>query len=205
MIPPMEFIPFSEKTGQIIPISLWVLKTAIMQKRQWEKNGYKSLKIAVNMSGHVISDESIVDSLCEMLHTFEVMPGEIEIEVTETALMLDLEKAKDSLKRLRAYGVSIALDDFGTGYSSLTYLHTLPFDILKMDREFIKNIKAEDEDSFIYKSVIDLAHNMNLNIVAEGIETKEQRDFLLKNYCDIGQGYYFSKPVSAYEIEKMLM
>jgi len=205
IIPPMEFIPFSEKTGQIIPISIWVLKTAIMQKREWEKKGYESLKIAVNMSGHVIADESIVDTLCEMLQNYEIKPGEIEIEVTETAVMLDLEKAKDSLKRLRSYGISIAMDDFGTGYSSLTYLHSLPFDILKMDREFIKNIKTEDEDSFIYKTVIDLAHNMDLIIVAEGIETREQRDFLLKYNCDLGQGYYFSKPIPASEIEKMLI
>jgi len=204
IIPPMEFIPFSEKTGQIIPISIWVLKTAILQKREWQKKGYESLKIAVNMSGHVIADESVVDTLCKILQTFEVKPGEFEIEVTETALMLDLKKAKDGLEKLRSYGISIAMDDFGTGYSSLTYLHTLPFDILKMDREFIKNIKTEDEDSFIYKTIIDLAHNMDLIVVAEGIETKEQRDFLLKYNCDIGQGYFFSKPVVASEIENML-
>ena len=204
IIPPMEFIPYSEKTGQIVPISIWVLKTAIMQKREWEKKGFETLKIAVNMSGHVIADEAVVDLLCRMLEMFVIKPGEIEIEVTETAVMLDLDIAKDSLERLRSYGISIAMDDFGTGYSSLTYLHTLPFDILKMDREFIKNIKAEDEDSFLYKTVIDLAHNMDLIIIAEGIETKEQKDFLLKNNCDIGQGYFFSKPVPALEIEKML-
>ena len=205
IIPPIEFIPFSEKTGQIIPISIWVLKTAIIQKREWEKKGYESLKIAVNMSGQVIAEETIVDTLCELLQIYEIKPGEIEIEVTETALMLDLEQAKDSLKRLRSYGISIAMDDFGTGYSSLTYLHTLPFDILKMDREFIKNIKTAEDDSFIYKTIIDLAHNMDLIVVAEGIETKEQNDFSLKNDCDIGQGYYFSKPVPASEIEKMLL
>lgn len=205
IIPPMDFIPLSEKTGQIIPISMWVLKTAITQKREWEKKGYPSLKIAVNMSGYVIANETNVDTICEMLENMDVKPGEIEIEVTETAVMLDLEKAKESLLRFRSYGISIAMDDFGTGYSSLTYLHTLPFDILKMDREFIKNIKTKDEDNFIYKTIIDLAHNMDLSIVAEGIETKEQRDFLLKNNCDIGQGYYFSKPISPSEIEKMFI
>lgn len=204
IIPPMDFIPLSEKTGQIIPISMWVLKTAITQKREWEKKGYPSLKIAVNMSGYVIANEAIVDTICEMLESMDIKPGEIEIEVTETAVMLDLEKAKESLLRLRSYGISIAMDDFGTGYSSLTYLHTLPFDILKMDREFIKNIKTKDEDNFIYKTIIDLAHNMDLTIVAEGIETKEQKEFLLKNNCDIGQGYYFSKPIAASEIEKIL-
>lgn len=203
-IPPMEFIPFSEKTGHIIPISIWVLKTAILQKREWDRQGYQPLKIAVNLSGHIIVDEVAMDNIFDMMRSLEVRPGEIEIEVTETALMLDLEKAKGSLMKLRKFGVSIALDDFGTGYSSLTYLHNLPFDILKMDREFIRNIKEENEDNYIYKTVIDLAHNMDLTIVAEGIEVKEQKDFLLKNNCDIGQGYFFSKPLPATEIEKLL-
>lgn len=204
LVSPMEFIPFSEKTGHIIPISIWVMKTAIMQKRAWEEMGYESLKVAINLSGHVIVDEAAMNTICTMLETLHVQPGEIEVEVTETALMIDLEKAKESLERFRAYGISIALDDFGTGYSSLTYLHTLPFDVLKMDREFIKNIKEENEDNYIYKTVIDLAHNMGQVIIAEGIEVKEQRDFLLKNNCDIGQGYYFAKPLPADEINSLL-
>lgn len=203
-IPPMDFIPFSEKTGHIIPISIWVMRTAILQKREWQKKGYRPLRMAINLSGYVIVDKNTIDLICQMLEELKIEPGEIEFEITETALMLDLEIAKESLRRLRAYGISIAIDDFGTGYSSLTYLHTLQFESMKIDREFIKNIKAEDEDSFIYKTVIELAHNLDMMIIAEGIETKEQNDFLLRNNCDIGQGFYYSKPVTADEIERML-
>lgn len=204
-ISPMEFIPLSEETGHIVPISIWVLKKAISQKRVWVDKGFKPLKIAVNMSGYVITDDEIVDLLCKMFDEIDLGPNEIEIEITETAVMRNLEKANENLLRLRAYGITIAMDDFGAGYSSLTYLHKLPIDILKIDREFIRNIHKEDEDSYIYKTVIDLAHNMNLVIVAEGIETKEQKDFLLKNNCDMGQGFYFAKPLPVEEFEKLLM
>ena len=204
-IPPMSFIPISEKNGLIIPISRWTLETAIRQTRKWSETGKIPVKIAVNMSGNIITDDTALDGICAMIEEMEVKPGEIEIEVTETAVMIDLEKAKESLERLRTYGITIAMDDFGTGYSSLTYLQKLPLDYLKIDREFIANIKKEDENSFIYKAVIDLAHNMNIQVVAEGIETKEQREFLIRNGCDIGQGYYFAKPMTASELEPMLL
>lgn len=194
-IPPMEFIPIAEKAGSIIPITIWVLQTAIAKKRMWEAEGLPSVKMAVNLSGHVIVNETVVDKICEIFETMQIKPGELEIEVTETAVMLDLERAKSSLLKLRSYGITVAMDDFGTGYSSLTYLHSLPLDSLKMDREFVNSIENKSEDSLICKTVIDLAHNMNLEVVAEGIETEEQRDFLLSNQCDVGQGYYFSKPV----------
>lgn len=194
-IPPMEFIPIAEKAGSIIPITIWVLQTALQTKRKWEQDGLLSVKVAVNLSGHVLVNEAIVDQICEILENMEIRPGELEIEVTETAVMLDLDKAKRNLLKLRSYGVTIAMDDFGTGYSSLTYLHSLPLDILKMDREFVSNIENKDEDSLICKTVIDLAHNLNLEVVAEGIETAGQKEFLIANECDVGQGYYFSKPV----------
>ena len=194
-IPPMEFIPIAEKAGSIIPITLWVLQTGIETKRKWEMDGLLSVKMAVNLSGHVLVNDAVVDQICEIIESMNIKPGELEIEVTETAVMLDLEKAKNNLLKLRSYGITIAMDDFGTGYSSLTYLHSLPLDILKMDREFVKSIEKKDEDSLICKTVIDLAHNLNLEVVAEGIETIEQKDFLIANHCDVGQGYYFSKPV----------
>ena len=203
-IPPMEFIPFSEKTGHITPISAWVLITAVNQKRKWEEMGYHPAKMAVNLSGYVITDEDSLKQICDVIDDLQIKEGELEIEVTETAVMLQLDQAKESLEKLRETGITIAMDDFGTGYSSLTYLHTLPFDIVKIDRDFIKNIKTSDDESFLYKTVIDLAHNMNLSVVAEGIETLEQKDFLLRNHCDVGQGYYFSKPLPANEIEKLL-
>jgi diguanylate cyclase (GGDEF)-like protein len=203
-VSPMEFIPLSEKTGYIIEISEWVLKTAINQKREWDRKGFPSIKMAINLSGYVITDTKAFENICKILMDLEVKPGEIEVEVTETAVMMELEKAKDNLQRLRDFGISIAMDDFGTGYSSLNYLHLLPFDILKIDREFIKNVKSKEEDIFIYRTVVGLAHDMKLDVVAEGIETKEQEDFLIQNNCDIGQGYFYCKPVPAVDIENIL-
>ncbi len=173
-------------------------------KREWEKMGYHPAKMAVNLSGYVITDEDSLKQICDVIDDLHIKEGELEIEVTETAVMLQLDQAKESLEKLRETGITIAMDDFGTGYSSLTYLHTLPFDIVKIDRDFIKNIKTSDDESFLYKTVIDLAHNMNLTVVAEGIETLEQKDFLIRNHCDVGQGYYFSKPIPANEVEKLL-
>ena len=203
-IPPMEFIPLAEKTRYILPITLFVIKTAITQRREWVKNGYESLKIAVNLSGHVIMEPGAMEQIYALLEAFQVQPEELEIEVTETAIMLELNRAKECLHKLKDYGISIAIDDFGTGYSSLTYLHSLPFDILKIDREFIKDVQKEEEESFIYKTVVDLAHNMKLKVVAEGIETKEQKEFLIKNHCDIGQGFYFDRPIPPDKIEPLL-
>ena len=203
-VSPMEFIPLAEKTRYILPITLFVIKSAIIQRREWINKGYEPLKIAVNLSGHVIMEPGGMEEIYNLLDEYRVLPGELEIEVTETAIMLELNKAKESLHKLKEYGMSIAIDDFGTGYSSLTYLHTLPFDILKIDREFIKDVQNEEEESFIYKTVVDLAHNMKLKVVAEGIETKEQKEFLLKNHCDIGQGYYFERPMHPDKMEPLL-
>ncbi len=203
-IPPMEFIPVAEKTGQITPISKWVLKTAVKQKREWERRGYKTVKLAVNLSGQCITDNNTIESVCKILKEISIRPGEIEIEVTETSVMIDMYKAQNNLQRIREFGITIAMDDFGTGYSSLTYLQELPLDILKIDREFIKHVKTQDEDASIYKAVVEMAHSMKLCVVGEGIETKEQMEFLLKSKCDIGQGFYFSRPLPASEVEKIM-
>lgn len=201
-IPPAEFIPYSEQTGYIIPISEWVLKKAIIQKREWESKGYPQIKMAVNLSGYIFTQDSAFDSICNILSCMNIQPDEIEVEVTETAVMMELDKAQNNLNRLKQMGISIAMDDFGTGYSSLNYLQILPFDILKIDRGFIKNL-TDQKQIYIYQMVVELAHALGLIVVAEGIETVEQKDFLIRNNCDIGQGYYFSKPGTAFEIEKM--
>ena len=199
-IPPAEFIPYAEQMGYIVPISQWVLKEAVQQKKLWERKDYPKIKMAVNLSGYIFTEDTAFESICTLLKDLGVQTDEIEVEVTETAVMMELDKAKDSLERLKHMGMSIAMDDFGTGYSSLNYLQILPFDILKIDRGFIKNI-TEEKQMNIYKMVVELAHTMGLKVVAEGIETKEQKEFLIKNSCDIGQGHYFSKPISATEIE----
>lgn len=202
-ISPMEFIPFAEKNGLISPISYWVLKTAMKQKRDWELQYGVSIKMAVNMSGYCVTDDASMDHVFQMIEEMDVKPGELEIEVTETAVMIDLEKAVENLKRLRSYGISIAMDDFGTGYSSLTYLQRLPIDILKIDREFLNTITISGEDSYIYNSVIELGHNMDLKIIAEGIETIEQRDYIKERGCNMGQGYFYYKPMDAEHLNQI--
>lgn len=200
-IPPLDFISFSEKTGFIIPISKWVLKEAFRQKAQWNTLGHKTMKMSINLSGQMIFQEDLVHQVEKLLKEYQLDPCEIELEVTETAVMTKLAEAKKKLKALRDLGISIAIDDFGTGYSSLVYLQELPCDILKIDREFIKHIESQNEDSYIYNAIVDLAHNLGLKVVTEGVETWEQDRFLFKNHSDIGQGYYFSKPVPHDEAE----
>jgi diguanylate cyclase (GGDEF)-like protein/PAS domain S-box-containing protein len=202
-IPPMEFIPFAEETGHIHSISRWVLKTACNQNKTWKEKGYEHIKIAVNLSGKTLTQKNLVQHIQQTLQQYHINPHEMELEITETAVIADINHSVDILNSLKQLGLIISLDDFGTGYSSLTYLKKLPIDILKMDREFIKNIVSEDEECFIVKTVIELAHNMGLKVVAEGIETKEQLEVLRKSGCDIAQGYYFSKPVPALEIEEL--
>ena len=203
-IPPLEFIPFSEKTGHILEITKWVITTALLQRREWVNRGIRIEKVAVNLSGYIITDDKSINEIYTLLKELRIRDNELEIEVTETAMMMDMEKARENLFKLRDIGISIALDDFGAGYSSLTYLSNLPLDILKIDREFIKNIKTENEDDSIYKAILNLSHNMNLRVLAEGVEIKEQKDFLIKNYCDIAQGYYFCKPLPADKLEEFI-
>ncbi len=202
-IPPMEFIPIAEKTGHILPITMIVLRTAVNQLMQWREKGYCNLKVAVNVSGHIIEDVDMVRQICQMALEAGIPRDNIEIEVTETAIMRNLEKAAQSLEEIHAQGITIAMDDFGTGYSSLTNLHKLPFDVLKIDKDFINTIE-KDEEGYIYKAIIHLAHNMGLSVVAEGVETEDQYEFLKESNCDSVQGYYFSRPLPVSEIESLL-
>lgn len=205
-IPPAEFITFAEETGHIEQIGQWVFKTACKQKREWEKSGYIGMKMSINLSGKRLSEGNLIDNTEKALSINDIIICKgMEVEITETAIMTDLEEAIRVLNELKQIGLTIALDDFGTGYSSLTYLQKLPIDVLKVDREFIKNIMNKNEDYYIFKAIIDLAHNLGLEVVAEGIETKEQLEVLIESGCDIGQGYYFSRPGPAWEIEKLFV
>lgn len=203
-IPPMAFIPFAEEAGYITQIEEWVFQTACEQKKKWERQGYRLVRMCINLSSKMLMQEGVVEKLKEIFHVYDINCSEIELEITETAVIVDLDRAIEVLKQLKALGIHIALDDFGTGYSSLTYLQKLPIDRLKVDREFIKNIRDENEESYIFKLIIDLAHNLGLKVVAEGVETEEQLAFLKKNNCDIGQGYHFSRPVPREELERFL-
>lgn len=202
-ISPMEFIPLAERTGQIEVIDKWVLKTACKQKSEWVKAGYLPVKIAVNLSGRMLMKDDVIQTVKDIINNCMINPGDLELEVTETALIKELDKATGILEELKQLGISIALDDFGTGYSSLTYLQKLPLDILKIDREFLRNVRNEDDEMYIYNAIIGMAHNMGLKVISEGVETNEQKSFLMKNSCDIGQGYYFDRPMPAEKVEQL--
>jgi diguanylate cyclase (GGDEF)-like protein/PAS domain S-box-containing protein len=205
VISPMEFIPLSEETGLIHEIGKWVLKTALLQKKSWEEQGYPHIKMSINLSGKRVTKNDLINEIKELIFKTKLKCDEIQLEVTETAVMEDINASTRILKELSDMGIKIALDDFGTGYSSLTYLEKLPIDIVKLDRDFIKGISNKGQSNVIVESVIKLTHDLNLGIVAEGIETKDQLDFLKLNNCDYGQGYLFSKPVAKEEIEKLLL
>jgi EAL domain-containing protein (putative c-di-GMP-specific phosphodiesterase class I) len=205
IIPPMEFIPIAEETGIINEIGDWVLKTSLIQKRKWENQGYKNLIMSINISAKRICDKAFLKKVKYFLSEIPVNCNEILFEVTETALIENLADSIEVLKELKAMGIKIALDDFGTGYSSLNYLKKLPIDIVKIDKEFIKTISNQENNQLIIQSVIKLIHDLNLRIIAEGIETIEQLEFLKLNNCDFGQGYLFDKPISEEILQNKLL
>jgi diguanylate cyclase (GGDEF)-like protein/PAS domain S-box-containing protein len=205
LIPPMEFIPIAEETGLIFDIGKWVLKTAFWQKKFWEEQGFPHIKMSINISGKRVTHSEFIEEVRELILETNLNSEEIQIEVTETAVMTDIKASTEILKDIKNMGVKIALDDFGTGYSSLTYLQKLPIDVVKLDRDFVKHISRTGQDNVIAESVIKLTHDLDLAIVAEGIETEEQLEFLKLCECDYGQGYLFSKPVPKNEMEKLLI
>lgn len=205
IVPPMEFIPLAEETGLINDIEKWILKTALLQKKIWMEKKYENVKISINISGKTIINDKIIDEINNLLENTKIKSDEIQLEVTETAIMKDLDTSTRILKEIKKLGIKIALDDFGTGYSSLTYLKKLPIDVVKLDRDFIRNISKQNYDAVIVKHIIELIHDLNLKIVAEGIELKDQLSMLIDNNCDYGQGYLFSKPITKSEFEKLLV
>lgn len=201
-IPPMKFITFAEETGDIEQIGDWVFNTVYKQKRKWEDQGFTGFKVSVNLSGRMLTQSRLIPGLQKMLKENHINSSDVIIEITETAVMADLEKSIDVLNELKGLGVTIALDDFGSGYSSLTYLQKLPIDILKVDKDLIENISHKGKELNIFKFIIKLAHSLGLIVVAEGVETEEQLAILKNNGCDIGQGYYFSKPLAPQDLEQ---
>jgi diguanylate cyclase (GGDEF)-like protein len=202
-VSPMDFIPLAESVGLINNIEEWVFKEALMQKKSWNESGYKSLKISINLSSKRIGKCNFIDELCSMTSGLEIDRSEIQLEITETSVIDNLETASEFLNKLRDVGFKIALDDFGTGYSSLTYINSLSMDVVKIDKEFIKSISNKNKNAIIVMAVMNLIHSLDLLVVAEGIETIEQKEFLKLNGCDMGQGYIYSKALPAEEVEKL--
>lgn len=203
---PDSFIRVAEETGMIRSIGAWVLEEACTQLAKWKRmlGPDRRFTLAVNLSAHQIADARIVDEVANVLRVTKIAPESLCLEITESALLHDLDAALDIVGRLRALGVRVALDDFGTGYSSLRYLQQLPVDVLKIDRSFISRIGPGSRDSSIVARMIDLAHALDLEVVAEGVETPAQLAELASMKCEVAQGYYFSAPQAGDAFTRML-
>jgi diguanylate cyclase (GGDEF)-like protein len=203
LIPPDEFIPIAERTGLIGPMTDFVLRSALAQCRRWEETG-QHLSVAVNLSARSLLDADLVDDIARALRQSGVDPSMLVLEITETNVMSDAEYALRVLNRLSAMGVKLAIDDFGTGYSSLAYLKRLPVDEVKIDKSFVLNMQHDDNDAVIVRSIIDLARNLGLRVVAEGVETTGAWDALRDMGCDIAQGYVISRPLPTDQLDAWL-
>jgi diguanylate cyclase (GGDEF)-like protein len=205
LLSPAHFISAAEISGLIIPIGDWVLHTACKQLRQWHKRINGDLTVAVNLSARQFQQPNLVEQIAEVLEEAELDPEFLELEITESNAMQNAENTTYTLRELKGLGVHIAMDDFGTGYSSLNYLKRFPFDILKLDQSFVREITTDPSDAAIATAVIQMAHSLNLKVVGEGVETEDQFAFLMKQNCDYIQGYLFSPPLPVEELETYLM
>ncbi|MEH2282531.1 MAG: bifunctional diguanylate cyclase/phosphodiesterase [Nostoc sp.] len=204
MISPAKFIPIAEANGAIIPIGEWVLRTACAQNRAWQLAGFTPIRISVNLSARQFEQPYLVEVINQILEETGLKASDLELEVTESFLMADMERSVKILKKLREVGIWLALDDFGTGYSSLNYLKRFPVNILKIDQSFVQDVMSNPDSAAVTNAIIALAKSLRLSITAEGVETQEQLEYLKMQGCDEGQGYYFSCPVPADIIAPML-
>ncbi|GGG81591.1 hypothetical protein GCM10010918_43600 [Paenibacillus radicis (ex Gao et al. 2016)] len=195
MVSPLEFIPLAEKTGFIIPLGEWVLRKACKQIKQWEREGITPLSISVNMSMIQFQQKHIVHTIEKIIEEAGVKPEQIELELTESIFMDNPEHTLRILHELQMLGVKLSLDDFGTGYSSLSYLQNIPLHYLKLDKTFIHDIVGDIKKQMIFKSLIVIAHNLNMKVVTEGVERQEELDIIRKHKCDLVQGFFYSPPV----------
>jgi diguanylate cyclase (GGDEF)-like protein/PAS domain S-box-containing protein len=204
LIPPMQFIPVAEETGAILPISEWAIETACAQAKIWQSEGFSPFRMSVNVSGRLFQQYDLVRTITQVLGNTGLDPGSLEVEITESIAMKNLDSTLEVLWSLNRLSIRVAMDDFGTGYSSLAYLRKFPIQLLKIDRAFIKDLIRNPEDQAIVKAIIAMAHTLKIEVIAEGVETAEQLDFLKTHGCDKVQGFLFSKPVPAEEFVKLL-
>lgn len=204
LIPPMEFIPVAEETGLIIPMGEFVLRAACQQVKAWRDAGFPKLWVSVNLSGRQFQDQNLVQKIKQVLQETGLPSDGLRLEVTESIAMRDLAYSIKVLKELKMLGVFVSLDDFGNGYSSLSYLKQFPLKVLKIDRSFIHDIIINQNSEAITTAIIFMARSLNLEVVAEGVETEEQLSFLKSKFCDEVQGYLFSKPLPAMELTNLL-
>ncbi|WP_199299955.1 bifunctional diguanylate cyclase/phosphodiesterase [Trichocoleus sp. FACHB-262] len=204
LVSPAKFIPIAEANGLIVPLGEWVLRTACAQSRAWQLAGFPAMRMSVNLSARQLEQPNLVDMIRQVLVETGLEAAYLELEVTESALMVELERSIDTLKQLQGLGILLALDDFGTGYSSLNYLKQFPVSLLKIDRSFVQDILSNPDSAAVSDAIIALAKSLRLSITAEGIETEEQLDYLRQRGCHEGQGFYFSRPVPAAKLTQML-
>jgi diguanylate cyclase (GGDEF)-like protein len=197
VVPPSAFIPLAEDTGLILPIGEWVLRTACAQAKRWADEGLGALRVAVNVSSRQVRQPEFAVLVTGILADTGLPPALLELEITESILMQDVTATVATLQELKTFGVRFSIDDFGTGYSSLSYLKCLPIDILKIDQSFVRDIASDPNDAAIVSAITAMAQSLNLKVIAEGVETGEQLEFLRARYCYMAQGYFFSKPVPA--------
>jgi EAL domain-containing protein (putative c-di-GMP-specific phosphodiesterase class I) len=203
LVPPLDFIPLAEETGLIVPIGRWVLAEACRRAVDLQQD-HPGVHMAVNLSARQVQRPEIVDDVREILVSTGLEPELLILEITESVMMQDMELSILRLRDLKALGVQLAIDDFGTGYSSLNYVRRFPVDILKVDKSFIDGVSESGESSALTAAVIELAGILSLKPVAEGIERADQLERLLELHCDLGQGYFFAKPLPPEELKHML-
>src|SRR6202142_2048696 len=204
LVPPANFIPLLEEMGLIIPIGEWVLRTACMQNKAWQEAGYGPFVVSVNLSSRQFDQKNFIEIVTQALRDADLEPQYLELEITESTIMRDPDEAITILYILKNMGIKISVDDFGTGYSSLNYLKRIPLDSLKIDRSFVMHIESSASDQAIIKAIIALAHSLELNVVAEGVENERQHAFLREWGCDELQGYLLSKPLPVVQLLEFL-
>ncbi len=204
LVSPARFIGLAEETGLIVPLGAWVIRAACRQNKAWQDAGLPPLRVSVNLSARQFYQKELAQSIAAVLEETGLPPHCLGIELTESLVMADVEQAIEILQRLRAIGVQTSIDDFGTGYSSLSYLKRFPVDVLKIDQSFVRDITLDADDAAIVLSIISLAHNLKMGVIAEGVETAEQLDFLRCNGCNEIQGYHFSRPLPSDEFQQLL-
>lgn len=204
LVSPDSFIPLAEGTGLIVPLGKWIIKKVCSQLQLWKSQGFPLIKVAINLSAHQFTDKNLVSTITQEIRKHGLSSESIQVEITESMMIQDINRVIKILADLKSAGVSIAVDDFGTGYSSLEYLKKLPIDKLKIDKSFIDNVMHNTDDASIVQAVIALGHNMNMQIIAEGVETEQQVSFLKEHHCDYGQGYFYSRPLNAGKMKELV-
>jgi EAL domain-containing protein (putative c-di-GMP-specific phosphodiesterase class I) len=197
LVPPNDFIPVLEELGLVVQVGDWVLAEACRQFMAWQRAEVRLPKISINLSARQFVDGQLEQRVAETLRSSGIAAGSLELEMTESMLMQDVDQALSTLVRLKQLGVGIAIDDFGTGYSSLNYLKQFPIDVLKIDRSFVDGLPDGEQDAQIARAIIAMAHSLNLAVIAEGVETQAQLDFLRDHDCDEIQGYLLGRPMPA--------